>query len=224
MENREQKDMIISKFIIVAIIAYLLGAIPFGIIISKLMANINITEHGSGNIGGTNVLRTLGTKAGGLVVIFDLGKAIGAVLLAKLIIGDSVLFVGSFPLDWQVAQVIAAMMSMVGHNWSVYIGFRGGKGVAAYFGGWLAMAPITALIGAVILIITAIVTRYMSRASILGAIGIFCFVVFLTLMRESPPFYLIYSLVAVALIIYQHRGNITRLRTGTESTLYIKDK
>ncbi|MBM3118881.1 MAG: glycerol-3-phosphate 1-O-acyltransferase PlsY [Chloroflexi bacterium] len=211
--------MIVSKFIIVAVIGYLLGAIPFALIISKRMAGVDISKRGSGNIGGTNVLRVLGFRAGAIVMALDLAKAIAPVMLAKFIIGDSVLPIGGFVLNWQWGQVIAALMVMVGHNWSVYIKFRGGKGVAAYYGAWFAIWPVAALFGGLILIVTVLLSRYMSLGSILSSLGILCLFMVLTVAFGFPPVYLIYSLIAAALIVYQHRSNINRLQAGTEAKL-----
>ena len=208
--------MIVGKFVAVAVIGYLLGAIPFALIVSKRMAGIDISKYGSGSIGGTNVLGTVGKKAGAIAMALDIGKAVAAVMLAKAIIGDSVLLVAGFPLNWQGGQVIAALMAMVGHNWSAYIGFRGGKGVATYYGSWFAMYPAAALFGGVIIILTAVRTRYMSLGSMLGALGISCLFIVLTVAHEFPIVYLVYSLVAGGLIVYQHRNNISRLRSGTE--------
>ena len=208
--------MIIGKFVAVAVIGYLLGAIPFALIVSKRMAGIDISKYGSGSIGGTNVLGTLGKKAGIIAIVLDICKAVAAVMLAKVIVGDSVLLVAGFPLSWQGGQVIAALMAMVGHNWSAYIGFRGGKGVATYYGSWFAMYPAAALFGGVIIILTAVRTRYMSLGSMLGALGISCLFIVLTVAHEFPIVYLVYSLVAGGLIVYQHRNNISRLRSGTE--------
>ena len=133
--------MIVAKFILAAVIGYLMGAIPFALIVSKRMGGVDISKHGSGNLGGTNVLRVLGIRAGFLTMALDIVKAFVPVLLAKFIIGDSVLNIAGFPLNWQWGQVITALMVMVGHNWSVYIKFRGGKGVATYFGSWFAIFP-----------------------------------------------------------------------------------
>ena len=211
--------MIVGKFVLVAVIGYLMGAIPFALIISKRMAGIDISKYGSGNIGGTNVLRVLGFKAGAIVLAFDLAKAIVPVMLAKFIIGDSVLPIAGFTLNWQWGQVITALMVMVGHNWSVYIRFRGGKGAATYFGSWFAIFPVAALVGGVILIVTVWLSKYMSLGSILGSLGILCLFMVLTVTGVSPPVYLIYSLVSAALIVYQHRSNISRLQAGTESRM-----
>lgn len=211
--------MIVSEFILVAAIGYLLGAIPFALIISKRMAGIDISKRGSGNIGGTNVLRVLGFKAGAIVMALDLAKAIVSVMLARVIIGDNILSIAGFPLNWQWGQVMAALMVMVGHNWSVYIKFRGGKGVAAYYGAWFAIWPVAALFGGLILIVTVLISRYMSLGSILSSLGILCLFMVLTAAFEFPPVYLVYSLVAAALIVYQHRSNISKLQTGTESRM-----
>ena len=211
--------MIIAKFVLVAVIGYLMGAIPFALIISKRMAGIDISKRGSGNIGGTNVLRVLGFKAGAIVMALDLAKAFAPVMLARFIIGDSVLSIAGFALNSQWGQVITALMVMVGHSWSVYIKFRGGKGAAAYFGSWFAIWPVAALVGGVILIVTVLLSKYMSLGSILGSLSILCLFMVLTLTDISPPVYLIYSLIAAALIVYQHRSNISRLQAGTENRM-----
>jgi len=211
--------VIIAKFVLVAVIGYLIGAIPFALIISKRMAGIDISKRGSGNLGGTNVLRVLGFKAGAIVMALDLAKAFVPVLLARFIIGDSVLSIAGFIINWQWGQVITALMVMVGHSWSVYIKFRGGKGAAAYFGSWFAIWPVAALVGGVILIITVLLSKYMSLGSIIGSLSILCLFVVLTLTDISPPVYLVYSLIAAALIVYQHRSNISRLQAGTENRM-----
>lgn len=214
--------MILGKFVVTAAIAYLLGAIPFALIVSRRMAGVDISKHGSGNIGGTNVLRVVGKKAGVIAIVLDVSKAVVAVTLARLVIGDSVLLVAGFPFNWQVGQVIAALMVMVGHDWSVYVGFRGGKGVAAYYGSWLAMCPGAALFGGVIILFTILVTKYMSMGSMLGALGILCLFMVVTVVAEFDvvySVYLVYSLVTAGLIVYQHRSNIGRLRSGTELRL-----
>ncbi len=208
--------MIIGKLVAVAAIAYLLGAIPFALIFGWLLGKVDITKHGSGNIGGTNVLRTVGARAAIVVVVFDVGKAALAVFLAQVIMSNDVLLVADFPINWQFAQVLAAVMVMAGHNWSVYIKFRGGKGVAAYFGGWLVMCPAAALFGGIIIIITTTLTRYVSMGSLLGSLGVMILLIIMTVVNGFPPVYLAYSVLAVIIIAYQHRSNIDRLQTRTE--------
>ncbi len=211
--------MIIGKLIAAAVVAYLLGAIPFGLIFGWLMGKVDVTKHGSGSIGSTNVLRIAGTRAAIVVIVLDLGKAALAVFLAQIIMGNDVLVIAGFPLNWQFAQVLAAVMVMVGHSWSIYIKFRGGKGVAAYFGSWFVMCPAAALFGGLIVLITATLTRYVSMGSILGALGTMILLIILTVVYGFPPIYLAYSVLAVIIIAYQHRSNIGRLQTRTERRL-----
>jgi acyl phosphate:glycerol-3-phosphate acyltransferase len=211
--------ILIIKYAVIAVIAYLLGSIPWGLIFSRKLANVDIRKVGSGNIGATNVFRVLGWKLGLLTAVLDLSKAAGSVLLGMLIVGDDPFVVASWDIHVQVAQVIAALMVMVGHNWSVYIGFKGGKGVAAFLGGLLVMNWFVAVVGIVVGGIVILVTRYVSLGSIMGAIGILFALVAFTLLAIMAPVYLIYGLLAVVLIIYQHRSNILRLQSGTESRL-----
>ena len=214
------------KMAVIAVIAYLLGAIPFGLIISRRMAHIDIRKHGSGNIGATNVLRTLGPKVAFLVLIMDLAKAALAVLAAMLIIGDDPLVVFGYDIHMQAAQVLAALAAMAGHNWSVFLKFKGGKGVAAFVGGLLVINPLIALLGSGIGIIVALVTRYVSLGSISASLTILlAFIAVMFIYPVAPnndyryPVYVVYALVAVGLIIYQHRSNIQRLQAGKELKL-----
>ena len=205
------------QFVGAAVIAYLLGAIPTGLILGRKMGNVDVTEHGSKSIGGTNVIRTVGLKAGSVVIFCDLLKGIGAVLLARAIVGDGTLVAAGVTLDWHFAQVVAAFLVIIGHNWSVFMKFRGRKGVSAYFGGWLILNPAIAFFGGLIMILTVLFTRYMSMGSMLGALGIALLMILLTVVNGFPLSYLIYSLLAAIVIVYQHRDNILRLQTGKES-------
>jgi glycerol-3-phosphate acyltransferase PlsY len=215
--------VIAGKLIAIALIAYLLGAIPFGLILGKLIARIDISKHGSGNIGGTNVLRTVGTEAAIGVVVLDVGKAVLAVTLAKLLMGDDVFPIINFPIDWRIAQILAGLMVMAGHNWSIYIKFRGGKGVATYFGSLLPMSPAAALFGGILCILIATFTRYVSLGSILGSLAAMCMLIALILIYEFSPVYLIYSIIGIIMIAYQHRSNISRLQNRTERRLGDKE-
>ncbi len=215
--------MIALKFAVVIIIAYLLGAIPFGKIVSRFFSNVDITQHGSGNIGGTNVLRVLGLGPAALVILGDLAKAFVSVIIARVLLGAGLQFYIGFPPHWGmlavIAEVVAALFCMLGHNWSVYIKMKGGKGVAAYFGGWIAMFPLIAVVAAMILFPTVAITRHMSKASILASLGTLCALMVLTILFNISPVYLIYSMVATTIIIFQHRKNIQRLQAGEELRL-----
>ena len=211
--------ILIVKYLIIVIIAYLLGAIPFGLIISRRIAHVDIREHGSGNIGATNVFRTLGTRLGLLTGILDLSKAATAVLLAMFIIGNEVFVVAGHDIHVQLAQILAAISAMVGHNWSVYIKFKGGKGVACFIGGLLVINWVVALIGLAAGIIIALTTRYVSLGSMLMAVCVLLVLVALALLAVSAPVYIVYGLLAAGLIVFQHRSNIMRLKSGTELRL-----
>ena len=212
--------MIAIKLAIVIIIAYLLGSIPCGLIIGRLKKGIDIRQYGSGKIGGTNVMRTTGAKLGVLTLIIDGVKAGMAVAIAQAIIGNESMLIGSISINWQVAQAMAGISAIVGHNWPLFAQFRGGRGVAAYFGSMFWMAPIAAACGLAVLAIIALRTRHMSSGSIFGAITSWCVMLILTVGYGDPLVYLLYSSLIVLLIIYQHRDNIGRLRQGTERRLW----
>jgi len=211
--------ILIIKMLAIALIAYLLGAIPFGLIISKRLARVDIRKHGSGNIGATNVFRVLGARLGLLTAFLDVAKSIISVLLAMLIIGNDVIMVAGYDIHMQVAQITAALMVMVGHNWSVYIGFRGGKGVATFFGGLLIINWFVALAALVAAAIVILITRYVSLGSMVASVGALLTFAALAILAITAPVYLIYGLLAAALIIYQHRSNILRLQAGTEARI-----
>jgi glycerol-3-phosphate acyltransferase PlsY len=214
----------ILRFVAAVAIAYLLGSIPFGLIIGKLKSGVDIREQGSGKTGATNLMRVSGTKIGVLALVLDVAKATGAVMLATVIVGhdSGVLTIGSVSVYWQhVAQVVAGLAAVAGHNWPVFAKFRGGRGVTAYFGTLFAIFPPAGIFGAEVLAIAALRSRHMSVGSLVGALAAWCLMVPLTVVYHSlPPIYLIYGLVVIALIVYQHRDNIKRLREGTERRLW----
>ena len=182
--------------------AYLIGGIPFGLIIVRLMTGSDVREAGSGNIGATNVLRTTGPLAGVLTLILDAAKAWLAVWLADWLSGGSVL--------WMSAAALAAL---AGHAWSIWIGFKGGKAVASFVGAYLYLTPLPLL--AVVLLFVFIVawTRYLSLGSIIAA-GLFPVACWMILHPAWPV--LLSSLGAAAIVVYRHRDNVVRIRAGEE--------
>jgi glycerol-3-phosphate acyltransferase PlsY len=215
--------MMIAEFVAVIVIAYLLGSIPFGLIIGKLKGGVDIREHGSGKTGATNVMRTAGTKLGVLTIVLDVVKAAGAVMLATVIIdgGSGSLTIGGVSIYWQhVAQVAAGLAAIAGHNWPVFAKFKGGRGVTAYFGTLFAIFPPAGILGAEVVAIAALRSRQMSMGSILGALAAWCLMIPLTIVYNFPPIYLAYGLVVIALLVYQHHDNIKRLRQGIERRLW----
>jgi glycerol-3-phosphate acyltransferase PlsY len=214
----------VAEFVAVVVIAYLLGSIPFGLIIGKLKSGVDIREHGSGKTGATNLMRVSGTKLGVLALVLDVLKATGAVMLATVIVGRAggVLTVGGVSIYWQyVAQVAAGLAAVVGHNWPIFAKFKGGRGVTAYFGTVFAIFPPAGIFGAEVLAIAALGSRHMSLGSLLGALATWGLMLPLTVVYNLlPPIYLVYGSVVFALIVYQHRDNIRRLRQGTERRLW----
>jgi len=211
--------MIIARFVAVVLIGYLLGSIPFGLLISKRSNKVDIRQYGSGKIGATNVLRAVGRKAAALVVALDVSKGVLAVVLAGLIIGRSYLVVGDFGLGALVAQVLAALAAMAGHNWSVFLKFHGGRGVATFMGGLIALCPVAAIFGGEIFIIGAGLTKFASLGSIAGTVGTYAILVPLTIMNGFPIEYLVYALIGTIVVIIMHRDNIRRLVSGKERKL-----
>lgn len=197
------------EFAAVVIGSYLIGSIPWGLVIGRLRG-IDIREYGSGNIGTTNVLRTLGARYGAIVLIGDVLKGVIAVLLARYII------------ETPTGEMAAGLAAVAGHDWSVFLKFKGGRGVATSLGGLLPMAmpaPLTGVMGLAVFILIIALTRYVSLASITGSLSAVVAMAVFMGMDHVPWEYLVYIVVVVALIIYQHRDNISRLRAGTESKL-----
>jgi len=200
--------MIIAKVVGVALMGYLLGSIPFGVIIGRRSAKVDVRQYGSGRMGAANVLRVAGKKAAALVTILDLSKGLLAVVFAGLTFSGDYLMVS--------AQVVAALAAIAGHNWPVFLKFKGGRGVATFFGGLFALCLPAALFGGAVLIIGVGLTRYVALGSIAGALGTCAILVPLTIINGFPIEYLVYTLIGATFIIVMHRDNIARLISGTE--------
>jgi len=191
-------------------IAYLIGSVPVGVIVGRLVAGVDLRRHGSGRTGATNALRTLGARWAVVVFALDVAKGLMAVLLARALYDAGP--PGS-P-DWVAAA--AGVAAIVGHNWSVFIGFGGGRGVATAAGGLLAISPLTLAI--VLPVVAAIVwlTRYVSLGSLTAAALAVAVTATLAATGQGSSAPVGYALVAGALIWFAHRDNIERLRAGTE--------
>lgn len=211
--------MIIAKFVAVVVLGYLLGAIPFGVLVAKRWARVDVRQYGSGKIGMTNVLRTAGKKAAAMVLALDLLKGVLAVVFARLIVGGGYGEVGGFGLGVSVAEVLAALAAIAGHNWSVFLKFKGGRGVATFFGGLVALYPPAAIFGGQVFVIGTGLTRYASLGSIAAAVATYTILVPLVIMNRFPIEYLAYTLIGTILIFIMHRDNISRLLSGRERKL-----
>lgn len=189
---------------------YLLGAIPFGVIVGKVTRGIDIRDFGSGNIGATNVLRTLGLGPAIAVFFFDTVKGLVAVELCKA------LPLHSPRLEYVV--VAGGILSIVGHSFSCFLRFRGGKGVATSLGMIIGLNAPIAAIAFVMWVALAGLTRYISIASIVASTSV-PMMMFLWEAQHVPPAYQAVATVAAGLILAKHKTNIKRLLNGTESKL-----
>lgn len=184
------------------ILAYLLGSIPFGYLIGQIKGR-DIRRFGSGNIGTANALRVLGLPAAVAVFLGDVVKGLLGVMVGRWLGGGG------------VAAVLCGLAAICGHNWSVFLGFKGGKGVATSFGAALGIAPLLALLLVPVWVLAVAFTRYSSLGSLLAAalapVG--------ALLLRQGWHAVVFSLLAAALIIWRHKANIKRLLAGTELKL-----
>jgi glycerol-3-phosphate acyltransferase PlsY len=195
-----------GTLLVIPFAAYLLGSIPFGLILGKLFGGKDVRKTGSGNIGATNVVRAAGLPAGVLTLILDTAKGAAAVLLAAKLSDHSA--------TW---TMIAGLAALVGHCFPVWLKFKGGKGVATAAGVYLALCPAAAL-GAVIVFLLVVLTwRYVSLGSISAAAAMPLLVYFLWAPPHAPPLVITFGTLAAALlIVYKHKGNLKRLVEGAE--------
>src|SRR5215470_90089 len=196
----------------VVIGSYLLGSIPFGYLAGRI-AGVDIRNCGSGNVGATNVLRTLGKIYGYLVFAADFLKGCAAVKFSMLI----ATYVQSTWISSETFGIAAAISSVLGHSFPIWLHFRGGKGVATSAGALLGLAPVAALIGVAIWILTFSLTRYVSVASIAAAASLPLIILISTWRSQNTGKLLFYSSVCLAaVVIWRHRSNLSRLIHGTE--------
>ncbi|MBI4458875.1 MAG: glycerol-3-phosphate 1-O-acyltransferase PlsY [Acidobacteria bacterium] len=192
------------NLLLVAALAYLLGSVPFGYLLYRLLHGSDIRAAGSGNIGATNVLRTSGVAAGLATFVLDAAKGYVAVALCAAFVGDAP--------EW---RSVAAVAVILGHIFPLFLQFRGGKGVATAFGAFLALAPSAVLIALVVFLMVVSVWRYVSLASLVAAA---VFPLVLLAFGESS-FTLTAAFIGSALLIVRHRSNIRRLLQGTENRI-----
>jgi acyl phosphate:glycerol-3-phosphate acyltransferase len=214
---------------VIIVLSYLVGSIPTGIIITKAVRGIDIRNYGSGNAGGTNVMRVLGWKHGLLVILLDALKGVIAVVLIARLHYGNIPFENVTPFDdFTLVQIIAGISAVVGHIWTVFASFRGGKGIATALGMLLILVTVDMLIAIGVFLLVVTISRYVSLGSLLGAIS----VPLTLIIRENLfnvniqgyhtilPFVILVSL----LVIFTHRKNVVRILNGQENRVNFKKK
>jgi glycerol-3-phosphate acyltransferase PlsY len=198
------------NILLALLLAYLLGAIPFGYLLVRLTTGGDVRAAGSGNIGATNVLRTTGRAAGVVTLLLDIGKGFAAVWLASRLTEGSALWMSC-----------AALAVMAGHTYPVFLGFKGGKAVASWVGAFLYLAPAPLAATLVVFVVTVAVSKYVSLGSVLAA-GLLPLAVWLI---SHPPLPVVAAaFVAGAFIIWRHKPNLERIRAGEEHVLSFRGK
>ncbi len=200
-------DSAYTHYALIVPVAYILGSIPWGFMITRITQGMDLREYGSGKTGMTNVMRTAGPRLAALVLILDVSKGVLAVFLAKAIA------------DAPTADVVAGLSALAGHNWSIFLGFKGGRGIATGLGGLLVMEPIAGALAVASFLPVAAISRYVSLGSITSLFGGFFTTLALVLLGHSTATYLLYPGIGGAVIIFQHRDNIHRILQGTERRL-----
>lgn len=192
---------------LLVLVGYLLGAIPFGFLLG-LASGIDIRRYGSGNTGATNTLRALGPKASAAVFVLDVAKAVLPTVLARVMIGDPLI------------EAFSGLAAVVGHNWPVYLRWKGGKGVSSSLGVMAVLAPIPTAAGFIIAVPLIAWSRFVSLGSITGAIVIPIFTAAYSMLFGQLPWpYVAVSFVLGVLVVFRHTDNIHRLLSGTERKL-----
>ncbi|MFC1561388.1 glycerol-3-phosphate 1-O-acyltransferase PlsY [candidate division KSB1 bacterium] len=203
------------SLLLILLLGYFIGSIPFGIIVSRILRGIDIREHGSGNAGATNVMRVIGWKAGVTVLMLDAAKGFVAVYFISRI------GAGNIPFDFSLVQILAGIAAVCGHIWTVFAKFRGGKGVATAAGMFIGLAPGAVLISLLVFVVVFLIFRYVSLGSLLAALTLSA--VFIVrkfwLQHDIPLPLLCFTFITTALIIITHRSNIKRLLNGTENKI-----
>ena len=200
-------DRAYAQYALIVPVAYVLGSIPWGFLLTMAARGVDIREYGSGKIGMSNVLRTAGGPIAVLGLLLDLSKGLVAVLLAW-VVSDS-----------DTLKVAAGLAALAGHNWSIFLAFKGGRGISTGVGGLLIMEPIAGAIAFGVFTPVTLISRYLSLGSITAVVVAFLAVLVMVLLDYSSSAYLYYTGIGGAIIIWQHRDNIRRLFRGTERRL-----
>jgi glycerol-3-phosphate acyltransferase PlsY len=216
--------MIYLMYFAVILAGYLIGSIPFGVILTRIFANKDIRQVGSGKIGMTNVMRAAGKKAAALSLLLDVGKGALSAYIAMLVFKSDYVtaLVADASYIMYYAQALASLAAIAGHTWSIFLKFTGGRGVNTFLGGLLVMYWPAAVFGGALMIIVGLVSRYMSLGSIFGAIAAFIMLIIVVVVKSYPVEYMTYTtytMICAVFIFVMHRDNVSRLVSGTERRL-----
>jgi acyl phosphate:glycerol-3-phosphate acyltransferase len=207
------------QIIIAFILAYLIGAIPSSVWFGKMFYGKDVREYGSGNAGATNTFRVLGATAGIIVLVLDILKGVIAVLLANFF--DRETF---SPTQFLYLQIGLGLAAGLGHIFPIYLGFKGGKGVATFFGVILYLFPLVALVCVLTFFIVFFITHYVSLSSMIASVAFSAslLLIYQKNMREIP--FIVFALIVPVIIFYTHRKNISRILNGSENKMYFSKK
>jgi glycerol-3-phosphate acyltransferase PlsY len=217
------------NLLVIIVLSYLVGSIPNSIIITKLVKGVDIRDYGSGNAGGTNVSRVLGKKYGILVIVLDALKgAFAVIVVARLYLGNFP-FTNSTPFDdFTLVQIIAGVSAVVGHVWTVFAGFKGGKGIATGLGVFLSIITIDMLLALGVFVLVVALSRYVSLGSISAAISVplIMFIRQNVFHAHVTGYYTImpFAVLLALLVIYTHRANLKRVFAGEEHKISFRKK
>jgi glycerol-3-phosphate acyltransferase PlsY len=209
---------------VIAILSYLIGSFPTAIVVARQMRGIDIRQHGSGNAGGTNVFRVLGWKAGVFVILMDMAKGLLAtIVIARLMYGP-IPFENRTPFDdFTVVQIIAGCAAILGHIWTLFAGFKGGKGIATAGGMLIGIAPVEVAVSAGVFALVFLIWHYVSLGSLSAAIAFPLTMFFrenIFMVNIEGYHTLIFFAIGISLlIVFTHRSNIRRLLAGTENRI-----
>jgi glycerol-3-phosphate acyltransferase PlsY len=191
-------------YLVMVPVAYLLGSLPFGLILGWAVKRVDVRDYGSGKTGMTNVLRTVGPRTAVMVLLLDMGKSILSVTLARIFFDSS------------GVDVAAAVSALAGHNWPVFVGFRGGRGTAPGWGGLIILSPLAGLIATLVGAPAIAVSRYVSLGSILGTLSGVITLIVLAVMGRAPLEYIWFGAIGGGIVVGLHKDNIQRLIRGQE--------
>ncbi len=216
-------------FLLILLLSYLVGSIPTAIIISKVSRGIDIRKYGSGNAGGTNVFRVLGWKLGLTTILLDALKgAFAVIVIARLHYGN-IPFNNITPFDdFTLIQIIAGLFAVIGHIWTIFAGFKGGKGIATALGFLLSVVTVDILFAVIIFAVVVSISRYISLGSLSAAFSLPIIIA----IRENIfhvdingyGIVLPFTIAIALLVLFTHRTNVFRLLKGTESKINFSKK